>query len=101
MVTIRSPSGIKEDNRLSRVVFPDPVPPEIMILRRAMTQARRNSIIFSVIEPTAISSFRPNRSWANFRTVMDGPSMVTGGITALTREPSGRRASTVGLSSAM
>ena len=30
-----------------------------------------------------------------------GPSSATGGITALTREPSGRRASTIGLDSSM
>ena len=96
MVTIRSPSGIRKDRRLSRVVFPEPVPPEMIMFRRAATQARRNSTIFSVIEPNSTSSLSPRRSLANLRMVIEGPSMATGGITALTREPSGRRASTVG-----
>jgi hypothetical protein len=32
---------------------------------------------------------------------MIGPSMASGGMMALTREPSGRRASTIGLDSSM
>ena len=35
-------------------------------------------------------------SRANFRTVSTGPSTASGGITALTREPSDSRASTIG-----
>ncbi len=38
-------------------------------------------------------------SAANFRMVSSEPSTASGGITALTRLPSGRRASTIGLDS--
>ena len=37
----------------------------------------------------------------NFRTVMTGPTSDSGSMIALTREPSGRRASTRGLDSSM
>ena len=39
---------------------------------------------------------RRNAARENFRMVSDGPSTARGGITALTREPSGSRASTIG-----
>nr|KEO70605.1 hypothetical protein DA06_29045 [Georgenia sp. SUBG003] len=38
----------KDDNTLSSVVFPVPVPPETMILRRASTQACSSSAISGV-----------------------------------------------------
>ena len=48
---IRSSSGMKLDMMLSSVVFPEPVPPEMNMLSRASTQARRNSIISAVAVP--------------------------------------------------
>ena len=42
-----------------------------------------------------------SRSRANLRIVMHGPLIASGGITALTREPSRRRASTSGELSSM
>jgi hypothetical protein len=51
MVTIRSFSEIKPETMLSSVVLPEPVPPEMKMLRRASTQPRRNSIISSVAVP--------------------------------------------------
>ena len=42
-----------------------------------------------------------SRCLANFRTVSVGPSIASGGITAFTREPSARRASTIGDDSSM
>ena len=43
MVTIRSSSGMKHESTLSVVVLPEPVPPEITMLRRPRTQALRKS----------------------------------------------------------
>ena len=40
MVTTRSPWGMNEERQLSRVVFPEPVPPEMRTLSRAITIAR-------------------------------------------------------------
>ena len=40
-----------------------------------------------------------NGSLANFRIVRNGPPMASGAMTAFTREPSGRRASTIGVDS--
>ena len=42
-----------------------------------------------------------NGSRANFRMVRNGPSIASGGMMAFTREPSGRRASTIGDDSSM
>ncbi len=56
------------------------------------------SAIPLVMDPRDISCSIVSLSFINLRIVIDGPSMDTGGITAFTREPSGRRASTVGLS---
>ena len=42
-----------------------------------------------------------NRLAENLRMVSDEPSTASGGITAQTRDPSGRRASTIGEDSSM
>ena len=51
IVMIRSSSGMKPERMLSRVVLPEPVPPEMNMLRRASTHARMNSIISGVAVP--------------------------------------------------
>ena len=51
--------------------------------------------------PNETMSSTVSRCLANFRTVSDGPSIASGGITAFTREPSARRASTIGDDSSM
>src|ERR1019366_4005939 len=81
---------------LRRVVLPEPVPPQIRMLRRALTQPFKSSSMPSVRASLAtrsspLSAWRPKR-----RMESRGPSTATGGITALTREPSGSRASTIG-----
>ena len=97
IVTIRSSSGMNDDRTLSVVVLPEPVPPETKMLRRASTQARRKSNISAVAVPKPMRSSTVN-GWAeNLRIVMTGPTSDSGGMIALTREPSGRRASTRGL----
>lgn len=49
--------------------------------------------------PKAIRSSVVSFFLENLRTVTDDPSSARGGMTALTRDPSGRRASTIGLAS--
>ena len=66
------------------------------MFRRALTQAFSSSSMPSVMASFAtrsspFSAWRPKR-----RMESSGPSTATGGMAALTREPSGRRASTSG-----
>ena len=96
IVRIRSSSGMNDEMTLSVVVFPAPVPPATMMLIRPRTHASRNCATGEVIVPNSIRSSAWYGSAANFRIVSAGPSIASGGITAFTREPSGRRASTYG-----
>ncbi len=96
MVTIRSSTGMKPEQTLSRVVFPVPVPPLINMFARARTQARRKAADASVRVPNRIRSSTWYGSLENFRMVSIGPSTAIGGTTALTRDPSRRRASQSG-----
>ena len=96
MVTIRSRSSIKPDITFSKVVLPAPVPPETMMFSRACTAPFRTSSIGSVSallrsRSSANSGFEPN-----LRIERMGPSTASGGIMTLTREPSFKRASTIG-----
>ncbi len=97
IVMIRSSSGMNDERTLRVVVLPEPVPPETKMLSRASTQARRKSNISAVAVPKRTRSLTVNGRAANLRTVMTGPTSESGSMTALTREPSGRRASTRGL----
>ncbi len=99
MVTMRSSLGMNEESTLSVVVLPEPVPPETKMLRRASTQAFRKSNISGVAVPKRMRSSTVNGEAANLRMVMTGPTRLSGGMMALTREPSVRRASTIGLDS--
>ena len=101
MVMMRSSPGMNCDSTLRKVVLPEPVPPEITMLRRASTQAFRNSTASGVIVPYSTSCSTVIGILANFRMVSIGPTREMGGMTAFTREPSGRRASTYGLDSSM
>src|SRR6056297_401843 len=96
MVTTRSPGGIKELNRFSSVVLPEPVPPEITIFFLYFTHILMKSTIDWFKLPNLTQSLLFNVSLANFRIVIQGPFNARGGITALTRDPSFRRASTMG-----
>ena len=53
----------------------------------------------AVAVPKRIRSSTVNGEAENFRMVMTGPTNDSGGMMALTREPSVRRASTIGLDS--
>jgi hypothetical protein len=61
----------------------------------------RNSNISGVAVPNPIRSSTVNGLAENFRTVMTGPTSDNGWMIALTREPSGSRASTRGLDSSI
>ena len=99
MVTMRSESPMKLDTTLSRVVFPEPVPPEMSTLSLEPITAWSRSTISGVREPSSIRSSAFSGSAGKRRIESMGPSRARGGMMALTRDPSDRRASTMGLSS--
>lgn len=78
------------------VVLPEPVPPETTMFSRPLTQASRNLAISGVIVPNLIRSSIFRGSLANFLIVRLAPFKAKGGMIALTLDPSGRRASTIG-----
>ena len=83
------------------VVLPAPVPPEIrMLMRPAPPPTAPRSIsgemLFNSSSASAVSGPVPKR-----RMESAGPSSASGGMMAFTREPSGRRASTIGEDSSM
>ena len=101
MVTMRSSSGMKLERMFSSVVLPEPVPPVTTMFLRSRTATCRNSSIGSLIEPNCSRSSPLSLRLLNLRMLRLGPRSATGGITALTREPSARRASTIGELSSM
>ena len=101
MVTTRSFSGMNDDSALSIVVLPVPVPPETRQLSFAFTHAARNASISGVALLMAIMSLTRRGEPPKRRIESTGPSMASGGMMALTRAPSGRRASAIGDDSSM
>ena len=96
----RSVSGMNDDRMLSSVVFPEPVPPETRMFNRARTHERRNVISSGLAEWKRLTtSVGPHFSLVNLRMVRHGPLSAIGGMTTLTREPSLRRASQIGVDS--
>ena len=93
---------MKLERMFSSVVLPAPVPPETMMFSR-----QRDGGLQEVAASAAVSDSRPTRSCAPSRSVRKrridsaAPSSASGGMIALTREPSARRASTIGLDSSM
>src|SRR3989442_15034204 len=87
---------MKLERTLRVVVFPEPVPPETSMFSRERTQARTNCAMGSVMVPNLIRSVILYGSFENFRMVRMGPFRDRGGMMTLTREPSLRRASTIG-----
>ena len=87
---------MKLDSTFSSVVLPAPVPPLISALSRALTQCDRKSSIGRVSARSVTRSSALSRSAGKRRIESSGPSTASGGMIALTREPSGRRASTIG-----
>ena len=76
--------------------MPLPVPPEISRLRRALTIPSSRVAISWVSAPLAIRRSIVSGSRENLRIESSGPSSAQGGMIALMREPSARRASTQG-----
>lgn len=101
MVTRRSYGEMLRLSTLSNVVLPAPVPPLIRMLQRRWTAPSRNTSISSLKVPDASRSVACSGSLRNLRIDRQGPSSASGGMMALTRLPSGRRASTIGLDSSM
>ena len=96
----RSLSGMKDERMLSSVVLPEPVPPETRMFMRARTHERRNVMSSGLDDRKRLTtSPGPHFSLANFRIVRHGPFRAMGGMTTLTREPSLRRASQMGVDS--
>ena len=92
---------MKLDSTFSSVVLPAPVPPETMMFSRHATTASQE-IEHRLRERLAVDQIlRAERSVRKRRIDSTGPSSASGGMIALTREPSGRRASTIGLDSSM
>ena len=87
---MRSRSEMKLDSTFSSVVLPAPVPPLISMFSFERTQCSRNSSIGRVIERSATRSSAFSRSAGKRRIESSGPSTASGGMIALTREPSGQ-----------
>ena len=96
MVTMRSSLGTKAESAFSMVVLPVPVPPLMRTLSLAFTQAARKARHSASSEPIATRSRARSGAAPKRRMERTGPSMASGGMMAFTREPSGRRASTIG-----
>ena len=91
-------SEMKADRALSIVVLPEPVPPEMIVVTRALTAAASTSAIGGRSAPMSTSLLRLNGLLENLRIDTIGPSTPIGRTATLTREPSGRRASHIGCS---
>ena len=83
------------------VVLPEPVPPETRMFMRPSTAAWRNSDIAGLRLPSRVRSSMPRTASLNLRIVSAGPWIEAGRMIALTRLPSGRRASTMGFRPSM
>ena len=99
IVTMRSCVGMKADSTFSVVVLPLPVPPEISRFSFARTIARSSCAMAGVSVPRRTRSSTVSGTRENLRIDSAGPSSASGGMIAFTREPSGSRASTMGLDS--
>ena len=88
MVTSLSLSGMKLERMLRKLVLPAPVPPEIRMLMRALTAAARTCSISPEMLLSFTSASAATGPVPNLRIDMQGPSRASGGIIALTREPS-------------
>src|ERR1700694_6107585 len=91
---------MKDERMFKSVVLPEPVPPETRMLNLARTQERKNAMSSGLAEWKRLTtSAGPHFSLANLRIVRHGPFNAIGGMTTLTREPSFKRASQIGVDS--
>ena len=95
MATIRSSSGKSSMSALRRVVLPDPVPPETRMLRRERNTRSASARTSSGSAPCFTRSSAEKARLPKRRTVIATVGLA-GGTQMATREPSSRRASTIG-----
>ena len=69
------------------------------MLQRTRPMTSRMVLASGVMDLYLTSCSSLSRSFLNLRIVSDGPSMASGGAITLTRLPSGKRASQIGLNS--
>ncbi len=96
---MRSVSPMKFANAFSNEVLPELVPPLMMMLQRLLTAACSRSCMAWFMLPSPTSSWGVIGSLRNFRIDTTGPSSANGSMIALSRPPSCRRASTMGVDS--
>ena len=101
MVTIRSFSGMYAESAFRRVVLPAPVLPRYQDVQACVNDHLQHvrDILgerFVLDQHRHFQRIEPKRRIDN-----TGPSIESGGMMALTREPSWRRASTIGDDSSM
>ena len=96
MATMRSFSGRSSIKALSKVVLPEPVPPDTKMFRRETSTSRALCKTRSGSEPISTRSWAEHARPPKRRTVMAtcGPA---GGTQMATREPSAKRESIMGL----
>ena len=87
---------MNEDRQLSRLVLPEPVPPDTMMFCLAATRAESSWAESCVSEPKESSFSIVSVSLEKRRIATDGPSGEIGGSNASMREPSGSRPSRMG-----
>src|SRR5205814_4078844 len=87
---------MKLESLFKSVVLPEPVPPEMMMFNRAFMAPSISASISGVNALKRSRSCLVSGRAPNIRIVTTGPSSARGGMIALKREPSGRRASTIG-----
>ena len=87
--------GMNDERAFMSVVLPEPVPPETTMLIRPRTARLRGTSTISQRDRLLLDEVGLNWSgfFDDFRIESDVPSIASGGMTALTREPSGNRAS--------
>ena len=98
-VTTRSSGPMLPDSAFRIVVLPAPVPPATTMLSCAFVASSSSVAMAGCIAPLRASSSTVKPPLRKRRMEMAAPSMASGGAMMLTREPSARRASHIGLSS--
>ena len=87
------------ESAFSSVVFPEPVPPDTMILRRQRAEDFQGAgDIAREIDPAVTRCEKLSICRENLRIDMRRPVEASGGMMMLTRLPSGSRASSMGSS---
>src|ERR1035438_7759257 len=88
MVRIRSRGEMNQESAFSSVVLPAPVPPDTIMFNLAFTAASSRRIMPGVSAPLATRSSGISLSVPKRRIDSNAPSTASGGMMALTREPS-------------